>query len=75
MVIIQPKLLIDCLAGKKNRTSFRARSPMRKKVPLELVYADVRYVDTKSHRGSQYFVTFIDDYSWKLLAFVLKTKD
>ena len=35
---------------------------------------DVCYMDTKSHVGSQYFVTFIDDYSRKLWAFVLKTK-
>ena len=32
-------------------------------------------VHTKSHAGSQYFVTFIDDYSRKLWAFVLKTND
>ena len=27
------------------------------------------------HWGGQYFVTFIDDYGWKLSAFVLKSKD
>ena len=32
-------------------------------------------MDTSSHRGGQYFVTFIDDYSRKLWAFVLKSKD
>ena len=48
---------------------------MRKKVTLELVHTDVCYVDTKSHVGSQYFVTFIDDCSQKLWASVLKTKD
>ena len=36
---------------------------------------DVCYVDTKSHAGSQYFVTFIDDCSWKLWASILKTKE
>ena len=29
----------------------------------------------KSHANAQYFVTFIDDYIWKLWAFVVKTKD
>mgnify|MGYP002776927230 CR=1 FL=1 len=42
---------------------------------LELMHTDVCYVDTKSHVGSQYFVTFIDDYSQKLWASVLKMKD
>ena len=48
---------------------------MRRKMALELVHTDVCYVDTKSHSGGQYFVTFIDDYSRKLWAYVLKTKD
>ena len=42
---------------------------------LELVHTDVCYMDPKSHSGSQYFVTFIDDCSQNLWAFVLKTKD
>ena len=36
---------------------------------------DVCFVDAQSHQGGQYFVTFIDDYSRKLWAFVLKSKD
>ena len=42
---------------------------------LELVHTDVCQVDTKSHAGSQYFVTFIDDHSRKLWVSPLKTKD
>ena len=34
---------------------------MRRKELLELVHTDVCQVDTKSHAGSQYFVTFLDD--------------
>ena len=41
----------NCLAGKQNRTSFRARPPMRRKALLELVHTDVCQVDTKSHVG------------------------
>ena len=33
---------------------------------LKLVHTDVCQVDTKSHVGLQYFVTFIDDHNWKL---------
>ena len=35
----------------------------------------VCYIETKSHFGEQYFVTFIDDHNRKLWAYVLKTKD
>ena len=48
---------------------------MRRKALLELVHTDVCQVDTKSHVGSQYFVTFIDDHNRKLWASLLKTKD
>ena len=41
-------------------------------MPLELVHTNVCYVDTKWHVGSQYFVTFIDNYSRKLWASMLK---
>ena len=61
----------DCLAGKQNRTSFRSRPPMRRKALLELVHTDVCSVDMKSHSGGQYFVTFIDDHSRKLCAYVV----
>ena len=65
----------DCLAGKQNRTSFRSRAPTRRSAPLELVHTDMCQVDTKSHAGAQYFVTFIDDHSRRLWATPLKTKD
>ena len=64
----------DCLADKQNRTPFRSRPLMRRNAPLELVHTDVCQVDTKSHAGAQYFVTFIDDHSRKLWATPLKTK-
>ena len=65
----------DCLAGKQNRTSFRSRTPMRRNAPLELVHIDVYQVDSKSHVGSQYFVTFIDDQNQRLWVSPLKMKD
>ena len=39
------------------------------------MHIDVCEVDTKSHAGLQYFVTFIDDRSHKLWASPLKMKD
>ena len=65
----------DCLAAKQNLTSFRMRPLMRRKAKLELVHTDVCQVDTKSHGGSQYLLTFIDDHNRKLWASSLKTKD
>ena len=72
---VQLEKCTDCLSGKQNRTSFRARPPMRKKMLMELVHMDICYVDAKSQRGSQYFMTFIEDYSQKLSASVLKRKN
>ena len=48
---------------------------MRRKNALELVNTNVCQVDAKSHARGQYFVTFIDDHSWKFLISTLKTKD
>ena len=72
---VQLEKCTDCLACKQNRTSLWSRPPMRRKAPLELAYTNVYSMDTKSHVGSQYFVTFIDDYNRKLWVSALKTKD
>ena len=48
---------------------------MTRKALLKLVHTNVCFVDTKSDSGGQYFVTFIDDHSRKLWAYVLKAKD
>ena len=65
----------DCFANKHERTSFRSRPPMRKKASLKLIHADVCYMDTKLHVGSQYFVTVLDAYSRKMWTFSLKMED
>ena len=72
---VQLEKCTDCLTGKQNRTSFWSRPPMRWKALLELVHTDVCQVDTKSHAGSQYFVTFIDDYNRKLWVSTLHVED
>ena len=48
---------------------------MRRKAPLELVHTHVCQVDTKSHAGLQYFVTFTVDHNKKLWVSTLKMKD
>ena len=48
---------------------------MRQKALLDLEHSDICQVDIKSHEGSEYFVTFIDDHSRKLWVSMLKTKD
>ena len=53
---------IDCLVRKQNRASFHSRPPRRREVALELLHTGVCYVDARSHRVRQYFVTFIEDY-------------
>ena len=66
---------VSCLVGKQQRAAFHSRPPRRREDALELIHTDVHFVDAPSHRGRQYFVTFTVDYSRKLLAFVLKSKD
>ena len=41
----------------------------------DLVHTDVCSMDVRSLGGAQYYVNFIDDYSRKVWAFLLKTKD
>ena len=66
---------VDCLAGKQHRVAFHTRSPSRRRNTLDLVHTDVCSIDVISLGGAEYYVTFIDDHSRKIWAFVLKTKD
>ncbi|GAA0169115.1 hypothetical protein LIER_40709 [Lithospermum erythrorhizon] len=64
-----------CLIGKQHRSSF-SKGSQRKTRVLEMVYSDVcGPMTTRTLGGCSYFVTFIDDYSRKLWAYLLKTKD
>ena len=40
-----------------------------------MIHTDVYIMQNRSIRGALYFVTFIDDYSRKVWAFTLKSKD
>ena len=64
-----------CVLGKFTKASF-LRSDTRSKGVLDLVHSDVcGPMSTKSLRGYEYYVTFIDDFSRKTWIYFLKTKD
>ena len=69
------KTCVHCLAGKQYRVSFHKNVAPRKENVLELIHLDVcGLLKVRTHSGGLYFVTFIDDYSTKVWAFLLKTK-
>ncbi|GAA0150005.1 hypothetical protein LIER_09038 [Lithospermum erythrorhizon] len=64
-----------CLMGKKHRVSFNKQAQRKSKV-LELVYSDLcGPMKASMLGGCSYFVTFMDEYSRKLWAYPLRTKD
>ena len=65
----------DCLAGKQHRVAFKTLPPHKKPEKLDLIHSDVCKMLVRSLGGAKYFVTFIDDFSRKVWAFTLKTKD
>ena len=76
---------VDCLAGKQHRVSFASPKVPRKLVLLDRIYSDVcgplktktphGDIDVYGISGALYLVTFIDDCSKKVWAYLLKTKD
>ena len=76
---------IYCLVGKQHRVSFASPTLSRKMHALDHVYTDVYdplrtktpggSVDIPGISGALYFVTFIDNFSRKVWAYALKTKD
>lgn len=55
--------------------AFKSLPPHKKPEVLDLVHSDVCKMTTKSIGGAEYFVTFIYDFSRKVWAYVLKSKD
>ena len=68
------KPCVGCLARKQHRVAFQTSPPSKRKNTLDHVHTDVCSMDIRSLGGAQYFITFIDDHSRKVWAFVLKTK-
>ena len=69
------KPCVDCLAGKQHRVAFcTPTTPHHANDILDLVHTDVCSMIENSLSGALYFVTFIDDHSRKVFAYVLKDK-
>lgn len=63
------------IEGKQARQPFPQNGATRATKPLELVHSDVcRSMKTTSIRGGRDFLTFIDDFSWKIWVYMLKCK-
>eukprot|EP00253_Pinus_taeda_P036572 PITA_36572 len=75
-LIEKPDSLCEgCILGKQHRESFPSGKCIRAKAPLEIVHSDVcGPMQTPSLAGSQYFLTFIDDFTRKFWVYFLKNK-
>ena len=68
-------LCTSCLEGKQSRKKFPKWGGRRATKLLEIVHSDIcGPIQTFSHGGAKYFVTFIDDFSRKCVVTFLKTK-
>ena len=64
-----------CVYGKACKDKF-GTGQQRTKGTLDYIHADLWGPSrTPSHSGVRYFLSMVDDYSWKLWIFILKTKD
>ena len=61
------QLCEGCLLGKQSRRSFPKENVSRASEPLQLVHLDVcRPINPPSLGKNHYFLTFINDFSWKM---------
>ena len=64
-----------CALGKQHREAFPKDKAWRAKAPLELVHTDVcGPMDTTTHGGNKYFLTFIDDFSRMTWVYFMREK-
>ena len=69
------RLCEGCILGKQQRDSFPVGKSRRAMQQLELVHSDIcGPMETVSHGGNRYLLTFIDDYSRKTWVYFLKQK-
>ena len=75
-LIEKPDSLCEgCILGKQHRESFPSGKSIRAKAPLEIVHSDLcGPMQAPSLAGSQYFLTFIDDFTRKTWVYFLKNK-
>lgn len=64
-----------CILGKQHKEGFPSGKSIREKAPLEIVHSDLcGPMQTPSLAGSQYFLTFIDDFTRKTWVYFMKNK-
>ena len=69
------KFCEECMLSKHARTSIQKKAEFWAKQPLELIHIDIcGPITPESFSGKRYFISFIDDYSWKTWAYFLKEK-
>eukprot|EP00253_Pinus_taeda_P009530 PITA_09530 len=75
-LIEKPDSLCEgCILGKQHRESFPSGKSIRAKAPLEIIHSDLcGPMQAASLAGSQYFLTFIDDFTRKTWVYFLKNK-
>ena len=72
----ESSLCESCVMGKQHRTPFPKDTRHRASELFEIIHTDVcGPMHVKSFGNSQYFVTFIDDYSKYTQVYFLKSKD
>ena len=68
-----PEVCLACQFGKQSRQPFPHQGTRASDV-LEIIHTDVWTASQPSLSGSEYFVSFIDDYSRKIWVYFLKHK-
>lgn len=69
------RLCESCVLGKHTRSPFPKNPNTRSSRVLELIHSDVcGKMPTKAYDGSEYFVTFTDDYSRASMVYCIKHK-
>ena len=75
-LIEKPDSLCEgCILGKQHREKFPSRKSIWAKAPLEIIHSDLcGPMQTSSVSGSDYMLTFIDDFTRKVWVYFLKYK-
>ncbi|CAL9010567.1 unnamed protein product [Prunus brigantina] len=69
------KICSGCAIGKSHRSSFDKEKTWRASQPLELIHSDIcGPMQTITHAGNRFFLTFIDDYTRMCWVFFLQHK-
>ena len=75
-LIEKPDSLCEgCILGKKHKENFPSGKSIREKAPLEIIHSDLYGpMQTTSVSGSNYMLTFIDDFTRKVWVYFMKYK-